>query len=302
MKVEAATCPACGANFDPLRSRAVMVVDGRIRAFCSMECRERGVGRAPAVPSPTGPYATIPSRTPLGWRALATEYKVLFAAAALSLVVFVALIVAGRRGKAAIVATPAFASSSPVSKSRSPDDGHRSDVWVRPLSGRSHRFAIHDQQVFGVAREGLPAIQCGGGRCAVDIEAAPGAVVMAVHDGVVEAVERDADVDAQRGREGRFIRINHNGGSFVSSYLELDGIREDLRPGIPIAAGEAIGTVGRGIGKGASAHLRFAISVRRSADEGELFLNPAPLLTLWPARDRDSTSLHAMERASRPSE
>src|SRR5438132_9675217 len=43
MIVARATCPACGNGYDPLRSRAVKVVDGRVRAFCSNECRDRGV-------------------------------------------------------------------------------------------------------------------------------------------------------------------------------------------------------------------------------------------------------------------
>src|SRR5579859_5951447 len=47
MLVERATCPACSNAYDPLRSRAVKVVDGRVRAFCSNQCRDRGVPVAP---------------------------------------------------------------------------------------------------------------------------------------------------------------------------------------------------------------------------------------------------------------
>src|SRR5262245_14430344 len=45
MLVERTTCPGCGAAFDPLRARAVRVVDGKVRAFCSTACRDRGPRR-----------------------------------------------------------------------------------------------------------------------------------------------------------------------------------------------------------------------------------------------------------------
>ena len=103
-------------------------------------------------------------------------------------------------------------------------------------------------------------------------------LVLAAHDGVVERVERDPEVGGRRGNEGRFVRVNHKGGTVVTSYIHLDAIREDLRPGIPVKAGEAIGTVGDTGVHHSGPHLHFAVSVRPSADGPELFINPEPLL------------------------
>jgi murein DD-endopeptidase MepM/ murein hydrolase activator NlpD len=131
-------------------------------------------------------------------------------------------------------------------------------------------------------------------RCAIEIDAVAGAVVMAVHDGVVETVERDST-----GREeGRFVRITHRGGAIASSYFQLDGIREDLRPGVPIKAGEPIGTVARAPSMSTRPHLRFAMSVSNTADSSVLFIDPQPLLALWPVRQAAPMSLRAMEHSS----
>ena len=34
-------CPQCGKPVDPLRARAVALIDGQFLYFCSMSCRER---------------------------------------------------------------------------------------------------------------------------------------------------------------------------------------------------------------------------------------------------------------------
>jgi murein DD-endopeptidase MepM/ murein hydrolase activator NlpD len=139
--------------------------------------------------------------------------------------------------------------------------------------------------------------ECGAGHCGVDIGTRRGDIVMAAHDGVIERVERDPLVGGRRGNEGRFIRVSHKGGTVVSSYIHLDGIREDLKPGVPVHAGDPIGTVGDTGVKQSGPHLHFAISVRPSADGPELFIDPEPLLHLWPVRDQPTASLRRMEPA-----
>src|SRR5258708_1357647 len=101
MQIEPATCPACGAAYDPLRAQAVTVIDGRVRAFCSIACRERGV--APPAPkrSITDAHAAIAVPRSSFWSSLPTEQKVLIAAAATALAAFVLLIFGGRHSKAA---------------------------------------------------------------------------------------------------------------------------------------------------------------------------------------------------------
>jgi murein DD-endopeptidase MepM/ murein hydrolase activator NlpD len=172
-------------------------------------------------------------------------------------------------------------------------DGN-SDVWYHPLPGPQRVLPEADSRRFGAARDGMRPEECEGGHCGVDIGTVKGMVVLCVHDGVVERVERDPEVGGRRGNEGRFVRINHKGGTVVSSYIHLDAIREDLKPGIPVKAGEAIGLVGDSGVQHSGPHLHFAISVRPSADGPELFINPEPLLHLWPLAKRPSATLRAM--------
>src|SRR5947209_6754665 len=132
MRIEPATCPVCGVEFDPLRARAIAVLDGKVRAYCSAECKDR--------------------------------------------------------------------------KQRADEPA--------------------------AAREGLRPEECEGGHCGVDLGSVRGEPVICTHDGVVERVVRDAAEGGRRGNEGRFIRINHKGGTIVTSYMHLDSIRDDLKPGI----------------------------------------------------------------------
>jgi murein DD-endopeptidase MepM/ murein hydrolase activator NlpD len=138
------------------------------------------------------------------------------------------------------------------------------------------------------------------GHCGMDLGDAKGEPIMAVHDGVVERVVRDPELGGRRGNEGRFIRINHKGGTVVSSYLHLDGVRSDLQAGTPVKAGEVIATVGDTGVHHSGPHLHFAISVRASPEGSEMFINPEPLLHLWPVKKQAPRSLHAMEPTPAP--
>ena len=300
MQIEQATCPVCGATYDPLRARAVAVLDGRIRAFCSDSCKQRGARGVEAAPSLTEALDQI--QQPNAWKRLPREQKTFAVVAGVMLVVG-AMAFVGRGGHppAAMAMAPPPAAPQKVPTvaeameiiGKPPADGDF-DVWIHPLASPRH-LPEHDTRRFGAAREGMRPEECGGGHCGVDIGTHKGDIVMAVHDGVVERVERDPEVGGRRGNEGRFIRINHKGGTVVSSYIHLDGIREDLRPGIPVKVGEPIGTVGDTGVKQSGPHLHFAISVRPSADGPELFIDPEPMLHLWPVRSRASASLHGMQ-------
>ena len=174
------------------------------------------------------------------------------------------------------------------------------DLWVHPLIGPERRLPVRNTRRFGAAREGMRPDECAGGHCGVDLGGQKGELVMAAHDGVVERVQRDAEEGGRRGNEGRFIMINHKGGTIVTSYIHLDGIREDLRAGIPIKAGEVIGTVGDTGVKLSGPHLHFAVSVRPTPDASELYIDPEPMLHLWPLRSHPVASLHRMEPAPPP--
>jgi len=303
MQIELATCPVCGATYDPLRARAVAVLDGRVRAFCSESCKQRGARGVEPAPSLSDALDRI--QQPSAWARLPREQKAFAAVVGVMfLVSAIAFVGRGGRSQAAAVIPPPLVLQPPprvptVAEAMAiigkPSSDGDVDIWLHPLAGPSRHLPEHDTRRFGAAREGMRPEECGGGHCGVDIGTTKGDIVMAVHDGVIERVERDPEVGGRRGNEGRFIRINHKGGTVVSSYIHLDGIREDLRPGIPVKVGEPIGTVGDTGVKQSGPHLHFAISVRPSADGPELFIDPEPMLHLWPVRARPSASLHGME-------
>lgn len=301
MQIEPATCPACGGAYDPLRAQAVTVIDGRVRAFCSATCRARGIA-PPAAPTrtTTDAHPVVAAPPPSLWRRVPTEQKILIAATMAALAAFVVMISLGRHRKPTGSSTALDArATSPLAAAKATPggDGAASEVWIQPLAGAARHVVKRDRRLF-FGREGLPASECAGGRCTIEIDAVAGAVVMAVHDGVIETVERDP----LRGEEGRFVRINHNGGAIASSYLQLDGIRQDLKAGVPVKAGEPIGTVAHSGSTSTRPHLRFSMSVRSAADGSVLFIDPQPLLALWPIRRDAPVSLRAMERAPSPSE
>jgi murein DD-endopeptidase MepM/ murein hydrolase activator NlpD len=144
-----------------------------------------------------------------------------------------------------------------------------SELWLHPLYGPRRVLPVRNTRRFGAAREGLRPEECRDGHCGVDLGTAKGDPVIAVHDGVVERVVRDAEEGGRRGNEGRFIRK----------------IRGDLHPGVPVKAGEQIGTVGETGVQHSGPHLHFAISVRRDPDSEELFIDPEPMLHLWTLKD-----------------
>ena len=275
--------------------------DGKVRAFCSTACKAKAAAGVEAAPSLHDSLKAIESPSP--WR----RPSVRAALGGLLLLTAGGAMALSRSQKSPPPLSIASA-SKPIATAPSPDEamailaktspsGDDNDVWIHPLAGPTRHLPEHDSRRFGAAREGMRPEECMEGHCGVDIGTIKGDVVMAIHDGVVERVQRDAEQGGRRGNEGRFIRIVHKGSTVVSSYIHLDGIREDLRPGVPVKVGEAIGTVGDTGEKESGPHLHFAISVRKDADSPELFINPEPMLHLWPVKSRAIASLHRMEPA-----
>jgi murein DD-endopeptidase MepM/ murein hydrolase activator NlpD len=301
MRIVPATCPICGGEYDPLRARATLVVDGKVRAYCSSVCKEKA-----ALPMPELPVVDAdedePPPLPSMWSRMSWKGALGVAAAG------AAVLALG--GKLVTSAPPPLASITPAMKPAAkpapsaadamamlaPSTGADAerDVWYHPLPGPRRTLPEQDTRRFGAAREGMRPEECVGGHCGVDIGTVKGMLVLAAHDGVIERVERDPEVGGRRGNEGRFVRVNHKGGTVVTSYIHLEAIREDLRPGIPVKAGEAIGTVGDSGVQHSGPHLHFAVSVRPSPDGSELYIDPEPLLHLWPLAPKPAGTLHAM--------
>jgi murein DD-endopeptidase MepM/ murein hydrolase activator NlpD len=155
------------------------------------------------------------------------------------------------------------------------------DAWIHPLSGPVRRMPRADSRVFGAVRPGERPAECRNGHCGVDLGGEIwGEQVHAVHEGVVDFVQRSANPD----RGGEFVRVAHRDGTVFTWYFHLAAIRNGLERGMHVKSGEVIGLLGDTGVKESAPHLHFAISVRPWKDGPERYLDPEPLIALWPVR------------------
>jgi murein DD-endopeptidase MepM/ murein hydrolase activator NlpD len=153
------------------------------------------------------------------------------------------------------------------------------DHWVHPLAGPKRRMPVRLSRVFGAGRPGHRPLECQAGHCGVDLGGEVwGEPVLAAHPGVVERVQRDPD----RGRGGMYVRLSHRGGTVFTQYFHLAAIPRALSPGDEVEAGEVIGLLGATGIVHSEAHLHFTVSVRSSGDGPEQYIDPEPLIALWP--------------------
>ena len=159
------------------------------------------------------------------------------------------------------------------------DLGH--DAWLHPLAGPFRRMPVRDSRVFGAERAGDRPIECRKGHCGVDLGGEIwGEQVRAAHDGVVDRVQRAAN--DQHG--GHYVRIAHRNGTVFTQYFHLAAIPRWVEPGVRVQAGDVIGLLGDSGVKESTAHLHFTVSVRPAADWVEQYVDPEPLIALWPLR------------------
>jgi murein DD-endopeptidase MepM/ murein hydrolase activator NlpD len=155
------------------------------------------------------------------------------------------------------------------------------DAWIHPLSGPVRRMPRADSRVFGAVRPGERPAECRNGHCGVDLGGEIwGEHVHAVHDGVVDFVQRNANPD----RGGEFVRLAHRDGTVFTWYFHLAAIPRGLERGAHVKAGEVIGLLGDTGVKESAPHLHFAISVRPWSDGPERYIDPEPLIALWAVR------------------
>ena len=152
------------------------------------------------------------------------------------------------------------------------------DVWIHPLQGPSRRMPIRDSRLFGAERVGDRPSECRNGHCGVDLGGAYGEPVFAVHDGVVDRVQR-ADNDEHG---GHYVRIAHRDGTIFTQYFHLSAIPRRLEEGAPVKAGEVVGRIGLSGVKRSEPHLHFTIAVQDPLHEDGRYLDPEPLVALWP--------------------
>ncbi|HXJ22890.1 MAG TPA: M23 family metallopeptidase [Polyangia bacterium] len=157
--------------------------------------------------------------------------------------------------------------------------GH--DAWIHPLSGPVRRMPRADSRVFGAVRPGQRPAECRNGHCGVDLGGEIwGEQVHAVHDGVVDFVQRGANPD----RGGSFVRLSHHEGTVFTWYFHLAAIPRGLEHGVHVKSGDVIGLLGDTGVKESAPHLHFAITVRPAKDWPERYIDPEPLIALWPVR------------------
>jgi murein DD-endopeptidase MepM/ murein hydrolase activator NlpD len=154
------------------------------------------------------------------------------------------------------------------------------DAWIHPLAGPVRRMPRNDTRVFGAVRPGDRAIECRNGHCGVDLGGEIwGEYVRAVHDGVVDYVQRGAN--AQHG--GEFVRIGHRGGTVFTQYFHLAAIPRRIERGVFVKSGDVVGLVGDTGVKDSPPHLHFSVSIK-PPERGEKYVDPEPLIALWPLR------------------
>jgi murein DD-endopeptidase MepM/ murein hydrolase activator NlpD len=269
-------CAQCGGA-TPLRTPHVQIDGGAVRTFCSASCASGVLPLARALPEPAP-------------RRLRRRFLVALLLAPLLLFT---------SGRAARVVTPppSLVGAQPAALAPPVEDPAlfgphwpptdrdwmaeiSSDAWVHPLDGPSRRMPISDGRVFGAERQGDRPGECNNGHCGVDLSGPWGERVHAVHDGVVDRVQRGPNEE----HGGLYVRIAHRDGTIFSQYFHLAAIPRHLEPGVRVKVGEVVGLLGDTGVKHSQPHLHFALSVRPSAQSIEKYMDPEPLIALWPLR------------------
>jgi murein DD-endopeptidase MepM/ murein hydrolase activator NlpD len=271
-------CARCGEAVD-VRARHLAIEGPAVRVYCSQDCAQARTA-APTAPGPD------PRRSPLRYLARA--------AASLPILVFTS----GTAPPATTDPTPlplaAIVAAAPAAAPEPPRFGPpwpptekdwlteiASDAWIHPLDGPLRRMPIRDARTFGAERPGDRPAECRGGHCGVDLGGEVwGEPVHAVHDGIVDRVQRGPNED----HGGLYVRIAHRNGTIFSQYFHLAAIPRWIQPGVRVKMGDVVGLLGDTGVKHSTAHLHFTISVKPAALVNEQYIDPEPLVALWPLR------------------
>lgn len=154
------------------------------------------------------------------------------------------------------------------------------DLWIHPLAGPERRMPERDSRLFGAERVGDRPSECRGGHCGVDLAGSYGEPVYAVHDGVVDRVQRALNPD----HGGRYVRLAHRDGTIITEYFHLSEIPRRIVEGAAVKAGDVVGFVGLTGVKRSEPHLHFTIEVQDPSGNDARYLDPEPLVALWPLR------------------
>ena len=273
--VSLGTCARCGGPVD-VRSRHLVIDGSAVRSFCSQNCASSPIELAPPEAKP---------------RRYSPARHLLHVAVGVSMLAFTSGYTPPKRSTPAAVAV---ASAAPVAPPEEPAFGPAwppsesdwmaeiaHDAWLHPLAGPARRMPIRDARVFGAERPGDRPGECRGGHCGVDLGGEVwGEPVHAAHDGVVDRVQRGPNEE----HGGLYVRLSHRGGTIFTQYFHLAAIPKWIQPGVKVKMGEVVGLLGDTGVKHSSAHLHFTVSVKPSAEVVERYIDPEPLVALWPLR------------------
>lgn len=169
--------------------------------------------------------------------------------------------------------------------------------WIHPVTASAEYMPIDSPRLFGAERIGIERAECGAGHCGVDLDGPRGRPIVAVAAGTLVRVER-SELGAD-GRSGRFVRIQHDDGTFTA-YMHMDEVAAGLNVGVAVARGQYVGTLGATATFASPPHLHFSLEIPRDGAQGSRgdhvvthYVNPAPFLMR-------ATIVPVVERPNRP--
>jgi hypothetical protein len=286
MPMPTTNCYRCRGPVD-VKTKHVAIEGSAVRFFCSESCRDGSI----AVVEP--PVAIEPTRRRIGW--------LLVTALALAGGLWYWLrdeVGESATVEAAAPGLPIFTipamlpavhpATAPAPKGPTPEELQAAedaaliaelgkDAWIHPLVGPMRRMPANHNGAFGALRDNNPPPECLSGHCGVDVGREWGEPVHAVHDGVVDWVNRGPNEE----NGGVFVKIAHRGGSLYSWYFHLAAVPRWVQPGAKVSVGQVIGLLGDTGVKHSAPHLHFAMTVKTGKNR-ERYIDPEPLLALWP--------------------
>ena len=275
-------CPRCGGPVD-LRTRHIEVRGSAIRMYCSKACQRRDDPRAAPEPAPPVPRSRA--------RVIALPALVAGGLATLGLWAIggdeeEAALADGERSQLADFGPPRPEADEVLLEhgpSWPPSEAERIEMladgaWLHPLQGPKRRMPIRASRAFGAYRPGSRPAECRAGHCGLDLGGERwGEPVLAVQDGVVERVIRDPGANG-----GRYVWLAHRDGTVFTHYFHLAAIPPDLREGQEVRRGQTIGLLGASGVKHSGPHLHFTVAVKLPGDRSRQYIDPEPLISLWP--------------------
>lgn len=272
-------CPRCAGPVD-VKSRHVAIDGTSVLVYCSAECLR---ARNTPLIIDTVPVMRPPKRR---WPWWVGAGSVLVGAASF-------LLVSRSTDDDTHNAPTPFAIpapiEAPVMKTIGSEDPRRAadealvldlmhDAWLHPLAGPVRRMPISHNAAFGAVRAGDRPPECLSGHCGVDLGSEWGEPVHVVHDGIVDTVNRGPNDE----HGGIFVKVAHRGGTLYTWYFHLAAVPRWIRPGMAVKAGQMIGLLGDTGVFHSAPHLHFSISVKPSNSTFERYLDPEPLIAIWP--------------------